>query len=237
MTNLKTIKVTHTKIGEVTLPVNQNGRPQYDEDIIYSILLAGISVLRQDKKISDAEKEILELKITEADIFITENPTSGISIAYNYYYNRFTGKLYDISIAFDSNNSHFDIDDTINSILSTLCDIVLSAIHPQSNINRGLGDGSKGSQWDKYALALLPQERVTKEIFRAKLRRAALDYFDDHVDQTLTERLVEDLGDDWKDYLAGDYVENVFDELNDIEELKNGEYMDVEVYMREVVLD
>lgn len=117
---LKTIKITHEKIGEVTLSVDQNGRPQYDEDIIYSILLAGISVLQQDKKISDSDKEIIELKIIEADIFVTENPAGGISIAYNYNYNRFTGKLYDITITFDSNNSHLDVDEIINSILSNL---------------------------------------------------------------------------------------------------------------------
>ncbi len=47
----------------------------------------------------------------------------------------------------------------------------------------------------------------------------------------------EKIGEDWEDFFADDYVENVFWELNDIEELERGEYMDVELYMYEVVLD
>lgn len=114
-------------------------------------------------------------------------------------------------------------------------DIVLSAIRPESNIKRAAGDNSKGTNWERYALSLLPQERVTKEIFGAKLRKNTLDYFAEHVDQTLREELVEEYGEDWENSLAYDYQQNVFWELNDIEELKNGEYMDVELYMKEVV--
>ena len=47
---------------------------------------------------------------------------------------------------------------------------------------------------------------------------------------------MEEYGEGWENFLADDYVEKVFEELNDIDELKNGENMDVELYMYEVVI-
>lgn len=73
------------------------------------------------------------------------------------------------------------------------------------------------------------------KIIEEKLRKIALDYFREHVDQKLRELIVDEYGDYWQNFLADDYADNVIFELNDIEEFKNGEFMDVKVYIKEVV--
>jgi len=230
---MKTINVNHRKIGEVILPVDENGRPKYDKQAIESIFIAGASALLQKKIITDSDKEILEYKIKDAKIAIIEN--LGSRIAYDYKYNILTGNVTELSISFDTMNSHLKVDDTINSLLSILCDISLSVLHPESNLTSASDDGSKGTEWERYALALLPEERVTNEIIEGKLRKMALDYFKEHVNPKLSELLAEEYGDDWEDILANDYAENVLSSLDDVEEFKNGDYMDVEGYIGDII--
>lgn len=229
----KTTVLNHEKIGEIILPVDQNGKPKYDKLTIESILLAGVSVLQQKQIITDPDKEILEYKIKEAKISIIEN--LGSRIAYNHKYNNITGEPVDLSISFDSMNASLDVDDTVNSLLSILCDITLSVLHPQSNIKRAAGEDYKGTDWEKYAFSLLPEERATNEIIAGKLRKTALDYFAEHVNHKLSELLAEEYGDDWEDFLANDYAENVLSSLDDVEEFKNGDYMDVEGYIGDII--
>ena len=142
-----------------------------------------------------------------------------------------------LSVSFDETNSLLDVNDTINSLLSILCDITLSVLHPESNIKRAAGDDYKGSDWEKYAFSILPEESATNEIIAGKLRKTALDYFEEHVNPKLCELLSEEYGDDWTDFLADDYANTVVSDLNDIEEFENGEYMDVEGYIGDIVID
>ncbi len=93
-------------------------------------------------------------------------------------------------------NALLDVDDTINSLLSILCDITLSVLHPESNIKRSAGKDYKGTDWGKYAFSLLLEERATNEIIVGKLRKTALDYFAEHVYTKLSESLAEEYGDD-----------------------------------------
>ncbi len=134
-------------------------------------------------------------------------------------------------------NSHLKVDDTINSLLLILRDISLSVIHPESNIKRAAGEDYKGSDWEKYAFSLLPEERATNEIIEGKLRKAALDYFAEHVNPKLSELLAKEYGEDWEDFLANNYAETVVSDLNDIEEFENGDYLDVEGYIGDMVID
>lgn len=233
MANLKTINVTHEKIGEIILPVDQNGKPKYDKQTIESILLSGVSTLNQNKVISDSDNELLASKIKEAKIVIIEN--LGSRIAYNHNYHRLTGEPLDLSVSFDETNSLLDVNDTINSLLSILCDITLSVLHPESNIKRAAGDDYKGSDWEKYAFSILPEERATNEIIAGKLRKTALDYFAEHVNPKLCELLAEEYGGDWADFLADDYASIVVSDLNDIEIFKNGDYMDVKGYIGDII--
>lgn len=235
MTKAKTTVLNHEKIGEIILPVDQNGKPKYDKQTIESILLAGVSVLHQKQIISDSDKEILEYKIKEAKIEVIEN--LGSRIAYNHKYSNITGEPVDLSISFDSMNALLNINDTIDSLLCILCDITLSVIHPESNIKRAAGEDYKGSDWEKYAFSLLPEERATNEIIEGKLRKAALDYFAEHVNPKLSELLAEEYGEDWEDFLANNYEETVVSDLNDIEEFENGDYLDVEGYIGDIVID
>ena len=89
MKKMKTMTVTHEKIGEVILPVDENKRPQYDKQTIESILLAGVSTLNQNKVISDSDSKLLGSKIKEAKIVIIEN--LGSRIAYNHNFHRLLG--------------------------------------------------------------------------------------------------------------------------------------------------
>lgn len=235
MAKTKTTVLNHEKIGEIILPVDQNGKPKYDNQTIESILLAGVSVLQQVQLITDSEREILEYKIKEAEIAIVEN--LGSRITYNHKYNILTGEPVDLSISFDSMNALLDVNDTINSLLSILCDITLSVLHPESNFKRTAGEDYKGTDWEKYAFLLLPEERATNEIIAGKLRKTALDYFAEHINPKLSELLAEEYGEDWEDFLADDYANIVLSDLNDIEEFKNGEYMDVEGYIGDIVID
>lgn len=235
MEKKKIINVTHEKIGEVVLPADQKNNPKYDKQTIESILLAGVSVLNQKQIITDSDMEILNYKLKEAKFDIVEN--LGTRMSYNHKYNSLTGEPIDLTLLFDSNNSFLDVEDTLNSLLSLLCDIVLSVIHPESNIKRTAGEDYKGSNWEKYAFSLLPEERATNEIIEGKLRKAALDYFAEHVNPKLSELLAEEYGEDWEDFLANNYAETVVSDLNDIEEFENGEYLDVEGYIGDMVMD
>ncbi len=85
--------------------------------------------------------------------------------------------------------------------------------------------------------SLLPEERATNEIIQGKLRKADLDYFAEHVNPKLSKLLAEEYGEDWKDFLANNYAETVVSDLNDIEEFKNEDYMDVEDYIGDIVID
>jgi hypothetical protein len=69
------------------------------------------------------------------------------------------------------------------------------------------------------------------------LRKAALDYFAEHVNPKLSELLAEEYGEDWADFLANNYAETVVSDLNDIEEFENGDYLDVEGYIGDMVID
>ena len=70
MANLKNINVTHAKIGEVVLPADQKNNPQYNKQTIESIFSAGISILKQNKVISDSDSKMVLTKIREAKIAI-----------------------------------------------------------------------------------------------------------------------------------------------------------------------
>jgi hypothetical protein len=233
MTKAKTIMLNHEKIGEIILSVDQYGKPIYNKESIGAILFAGISALSQKQILTDNDMEILDYKLKEARIDVIEN--LGARISYDYKYNNITGEPVDLSISFDGMNALLDVDDTINSLLSILCDITLSVLHPQSNIKRAAGEDYKGTDWEKYAFSLLPEERATKEIIEGKLRKAALDYFAEHVNLKLSELLTEEYGDDWEDFLANDYAETIVSDLNDIKEFKSGDYMDVEGYIGDII--
>lgn len=235
MPKAKTTVLNHEKIGEIIIPVDQNGKPKYDKQTIESILLAGVSVLHQKKIITDSDREILEYKIKDARIEVIEN--LGSRIAYNHKYSNITGEPVDLSISFDSMNALLDVNDTIDSLLCILCDITLSVIHPESNIKRAAGEDYKGSNWEKYAFSLLPEERATNEIIEGKLRKAALDYFAENITPKLSKLLAEEYGDDWEDFLANNYAETVVSDLNDIEEFENGDYLDVEGYIGDMIID
>ena len=235
MTKATTTVLDHEKIGEIILPVDQNGKPKYDDQTIEFILLAGVSVLLKKQSITNSDREILEQKIKDAKIAIVED--LGSRIAYNHKYNSLTGEPVDLSISFDSMNSLLDVEDTINSLLSILCDITLSVLHPESNIKRAAGDEYKGSDWEKYAFSLLPEERATNEIIADKLRKTALDYFEEHINPKLSKLLAEEYGEDWEDFLANNYAETVVSDLNGIEEFKNGEFISVEDYIGDIVID
>lgn len=229
----KTTVLNHEKIGEIILPVDQNEKPKYDNQTIESILLAGVSVLQQKQLITDSSREILEYKIKEAEIAIVEN--LGSRITYNHKYNVLTGEPVDLSISFDSMNALLNVNDTINSLLSILCDITLSVLHPESNIKRAAGDDYKGSDWEKYAFSLLPEERATNEIIAGKLRKIALDYFAEHVNPKLSELLVEEYGDDWEDFLANNYAETVVSDLNEIADFEKGDYLPIDGYVEDLI--
>lgn len=235
MPKAKTTVLNHEKIGEIILPVDQNGKPKYDKQTIESILLAGVSVLHQNQIITDSGKEILEYKIKEAKIAIIEN--LGSRIAYNHKYSNITGEPVDLSISFDSLNALLDINDTIDSLLCILCDITLSVIHPESNIKRAAGEDYKGSNWEKYAFSLLPEERATNEIIEGKLRKAALDYFAEHVNPKLSELLAEEYGEDWDDFLANNYAETVVSDLNEIADFEKGDYLPIDGYVEDLIYD
>ncbi len=96
MSKIKTMNVNHEKIGEVILPVDQNGRPQYDKQTIEFILIAGVSVLNQKQIITDSDMEILNFKLKEAKIDIIEN--LGSRISYDYKNNILTGNVTELSI-------------------------------------------------------------------------------------------------------------------------------------------
>ncbi len=235
MAKTKTTVLNHEKIGEIILPVDQNGKPKYDNQTIESILLAGVSVLQQKQLITDSDREILEYKIKEAKIAIVEN--LGSRIAYNHKYNSLTGEPVDLSISFDGMNALLNVDDTINSLLSILCDITLSVLHPQSNIKRAAGEDYKGTDWEKYAFSLLPEERATKEIIEGKLRKTALDYFAEHVNPKLSELLTEEYGEDWEDFLANNYAETVVSDLNEIADFEKGDYLPIDGYVEDLIYD
>lgn len=235
MPKAKTTVLNHEKIGEIILPVDQNGKPKYDKQTIESILLAGVSVLHQKQIITDSGKEILEYKIKEAKIAIVEN--LGSRIAYNHKYSNITGEPVDLSISFDSMNALLRVNDTIDSLLCILCDITLSVIHPESNIKRAAGEDYKGSDWEKYAFSLLPEERATNEIIEGKLRKTALDYFAEHVNPKLSELLAEEYGEDWEDFLANNYAETVVSDLNEISDFEKGDYLPIDGYVEDLICD
>lgn len=235
MTKAKTTVLNHEKIGEIILPVDENDRPKYDKQAIESIFIAGASALLQKKIITDSDKEILEYKIKEAKIAIVEN--LGSRITYNHKYSNITGEPVDLSISFDSMNALLDVNDTVNSLLSILCDITLSVLHPESNIKRAAGDDYKGSDWEKYAFSLLPEERATNEIIAGKLRKTALDYFAEHVNLKLSELLAEEYGEDWEDFLANNYAETVVSDLNEIADFEKGDYLPIDGYVEDLIYD
>lgn len=235
MPKVKTTVVNHEKIGEIILPVDQNGKSKYDKQTIESILLAGVSVLHQKQIITDSDREILEYKIGEAEIAIIEN--LGSRIAYNHKYSSLTGEPVDLSISFDSMNALLDVNDTIDSLLCILCDITLSVLHPESNIKRAAGEDYKGSDWEQYAFSLLPEERATKEIIEGKLRKTALDYFTEHVNPKLSELLTEEYGADWEDFLANNYAETVVSDLNGIADFEKGDYLPIDGYIEDLIYD
>lgn len=235
MPKAKTTVLNHEKIGGIILPVDQNGKPKYDKQTIESILLAGVSVLHQKQIITDSDREILEYKIKDAQIAIIEN--LGSRITYNHKYSNITGEPVDLSISFDSMNALLDVNDTIDSLLCILCDITLSVIHPESNFKRAAGEDYKGSNWEKYAFSLLPEERATNEIIEGKLRKTALDYFAEHVNPKLSELLAEEYGEDWEDFLANNYAETVVSDLNEITDFEKGDYLPIDGYVEDLIYD
>ncbi|EGD49544.1 hypothetical protein Cpap_3980 [Ruminiclostridium papyrosolvens DSM 2782] len=235
MAKTKTTVLNHEKIGEIILPVDQNGKPIYNKESIGAILFAGISALNQKQIITDNDMEILDYKLKEARIDVIEN--LGTRISYDYKYNSLTGEPVDLSISFDSMNALLDINDTIDSLLCILCDITLSVIHPESNIKRAAGEDYKGSNWEKYAFSLLPEERATNEIIEGKLRKAALDYFAEHVNPKLSELLTEEYGEDWEDFLANNYAETVVSDLNEIADFEKGDYLPIDGYVEDLIYD
>jgi len=227
----KNISFIHEKLGELNIPTNAKGHPTYKRAIVEKIFLSSLQLLQNENLISTDEHVKLVEMIKSSEIAIVEN--LGSRITYQYQYHSSDGAACPLSIYVDSMNEWLQVGDTVDALIDILCQVVASVLHPEDNIDDDAE--TKGPHWEKYAKALLPEDKIMHNLLHSKLYSLAMRYFNGKVTGRLRELLLEEYGDDWEDTLAEGYANDVLSDLEGFEAFENNEYMSMEDFIKNEV--
>lgn len=183
------------------------------------------------------EKEKVERQLQDCDIQIVHN--LGSLCVLNYTYDKLTGSAKLTSLNVDDMTKYLDKDRVVDGLLDQLCDAIVTVLYNEVNLRNANEEFKiKGKEWEKYAIALLPEE----EIISTRFRNAAIDYLTNEIPEEKIEKLKEICEynemdpDNWLDYFLSDYIEVVmsdFDNFGEEGSLTPEEYIDDQISIYE----
>lgn len=236
----------HEKLGVITFKKDKDGRPVYNNEKVREIFIKGIESLVNQDLLTQKDREMFKDIVNNMEIGIKKNLPARISIPCQY--NRRTGKVVSISFYIGEISLYIPIKDMVESILSSLCKIIVMYKFPKDKVREyekyGSDDGLNGygGYWIRYAEALLPEDYIT----HYKIAYNARDYI---LKNAVTEHIrvfSNELGEGWaselaeeyagrlideelteKDYPLKDFMEEKYEELNDNED-EDGENCNIQ---------